>query len=112
MMEIGDLKIPPKYDMPECRFSWFWGGMRVITEYRIVTDSFMARFDTFIDGKQRNVCFDSNDIGGFSREEAPINAREFGWFCMVLALRAFNGGAGFEGKTAWTQKIDLTGEQQ
>jgi hypothetical protein len=111
MMEIGDLEIPPKYDQPEYRVGWFWGDMRVICEYRITSDSFFARFDTYIDGKQRNVCFDSSDIGGFSRDKAPVNAREFGWFCMVLALRAFNGGAAFEGKAAWTQKIDLKGEQ-
>ena len=112
MMEIGDLKIPPKWDQPDCRIGWFWGGMRVLCQYSIFNDSFMARYDTFIDGKQKNVCFDSNDVYSFSRGNMPINAQEFGWFCMVLAIRAFNGGSGFEGNAAWTQKIDLTGEQQ
>lgn len=111
-MGIGDLEIPPKFNHPDHRMGWFWGGMRILCEYRIVSDSFIARFDTFIDGKQMNVCFDSNDIGGFSRGNAPVNAHEFGWFCMVLALRAFNGGTGFEGKAAWVKKLDLTGEQQ
>lgn len=111
-METGDLKIPPKWDNPDCRIGWFWGGMRVLCEYRITNDSFMARFDTYIDGKQMNVCFDSDDIDGFSRINRPINAREFGWFCMVPAIHAFNGKNAVEGKAAWIKKLDLMGEQQ
>jgi hypothetical protein len=110
-MEIGGLKIPPGFDHPENRIGWFWGGMRVLCEYRIMTDSFVARFDTYIDGVQRNVCFDSNEVGGFTRSETPVNAQEFAWFCMAEALRAFSAGRSFEGKAAWTEKLNLPGEQ-
>jgi hypothetical protein len=111
-MEIKDLKIPPGWNHPNDRIGWFWGGMRVLCQYNIMNDSFMARYDTFDEDVQKNVCFDSNDVYSFSRGNTPINAQEFGWFCMPLAIKAFNTHSAFEGKTAWHQKIDLTGEQQ
>ena len=48
-LELPSLQ-PPK--------AWKQDGMRVVVFYQINTDSFVARFDTKINGEQRNIAFD------------------------------------------------------
>lgn len=104
-MEKNELRLPDGYNDPETRSAWYWGDMRVIVEYRVTTDSFMARFDRIDDGVQRNICFDSNDLRSPPLPSTRIKARDFGWLCTLLAVAAFKDGAVSEGKAAWVKSL-------
>ena len=94
-MHADSLELPAGIDRDE--MGWKFHGMRVVIQYEINRDAFIARFDTIIDGEQQNCCFESSITD--SQEMRP---RDFGWLCAPFAVRTFIEGKGTKGKVAQT----------
>lgn len=83
-MDAKSLKLP--HGLGDA--AWKFGPLRVAVQYRIGSDSFIARFDSVIDDEEQyNCAFEQN----LSADES-MSARDFGWLCFPFAMRAFREG--------------------
>jgi hypothetical protein len=105
-MKSNDLPLPAGYENNPSRCAYYWGGMRVICEYSISSDSFVARFDRLDDGVQRNISFDSSDLADLW-DRSAVGARDFSWMCTIQAVAAFASGNVAQGKERRVQKVNL-----
>lgn len=91
-MSATSLKLPHGYvdgrKVAGAFVAWFWGPLRIVVDYRINLDAYIARFDSVLDDdEQWNCAFEGHIPDG-----GPMDARDFGWLCLPFAMKAFREG--------------------